>query len=711
MTILGPNNAIPIIILPGESDHDNNFMDGRPGNISGSVKDDLDNPISNVKIWLYIDVNSDGIPDGPPIDSQYTDADQGTFSFEDKLALSYVLVEEQPIDYGELSDYDTSTPPGIDDDGDDSALGPNNMIPVTISPNEGDQNNEFRDILCPNPPSIEGNETYTICDGEILTFQAQDQGVGAVDYTWYFGEGATPSSATGEGPHDVQFNWTDGNDTAGAHVMLHVFKAGCGSDSSEVATVTINPFPDATIASSLENSCWYEVLTFEPEADEIDGATYTWDFGPGAMPASATGYGPHDVLYTSAGAKSVKLTIDPNYSAQSCPDSSTFNFNLTACRGTITGSVLDEFGEPLPGVTLLLYADVNADGIPDDYGSPLSFQTTTVEGEYIFSLVNPGNYVVQEYENPAGYESLQDIDESADLDTVSNVDPLDDLIPVTVQPLVFDTENNFYDRLESGSISGTVFEDFNGDLTHDPEEGIEGVLIRLFEDSEPDGVPDGTVAIDSAYTNAQGHYIMTDIDPGNYVLQEVQPDDYVSVMDIDQSGDFDEVSNVNPTDDLIPVTVEPGDDDEDNDFIEQSECQLVVTITDNDGIGSLRAAIACAQAGDTITFDAALAGDTIVLTEALLIPQEVTILSTQDPVIHILCDMPGGITIGGAAIVEINNLNVISGNTNQPAAILNNGDLTLDDVEIIRNTALPQGSVLIENTGTITIRGTTQIRE
>ncbi len=40
------------------------------------------------------------------------------------------------------------------------------------------------------------------------------------------------------------------------------------------------------------------------------GASYSWNFGSGAVPASATGKGPHTVKYTSPGYKKVILTVD-----------------------------------------------------------------------------------------------------------------------------------------------------------------------------------------------------------------------------------------------------------------------------------------------------------------------------------------------------------------------------------------------------------------
>jgi hypothetical protein len=54
----GPDNNIPVRLLPGETDADNDFIDGRPGMICGEVIEDTNIPIGNVEIRLYRDVNN-----------------------------------------------------------------------------------------------------------------------------------------------------------------------------------------------------------------------------------------------------------------------------------------------------------------------------------------------------------------------------------------------------------------------------------------------------------------------------------------------------------------------------------------------------------------------------------------------------------------------------------------------------------------------------
>jgi hypothetical protein len=65
----------------------------------------------------------------------------------------YVVVETNPFAYGDLSDYDhTTTPP--DTDGNDSAQGADNNIPVFLTAQETDADNDFIDsrpgVICGN---------------------------------------------------------------------------------------------------------------------------------------------------------------------------------------------------------------------------------------------------------------------------------------------------------------------------------------------------------------------------------------------------------------------------------------------------------------------------------------------------------------------------------------------------------------------------------
>ena len=94
-----------------------------------------------------------------------------------------------------------------------------------------------------------------------------------------------------------------------------------------------------------------------------------------------------------------------------------FGFTGVTQSGSISGNVssdLDVDGngqpDPLAGVTLSLYPDLNKDGVPDT-STPIISVTTDSDGDYLFTNIDPGDYVVEETD-PDGYTSVSDGDTS-----------------------------------------------------------------------------------------------------------------------------------------------------------------------------------------------------------------------------------------------------------------------------------------------------------
>jgi len=66
------------------------------------------------------------------------------------------------------------------------------------------------------------------------------------------------------------------------------------------------------VAANL-TGCTGSVITFSDQSTAASGATldtFDWNFGDGATPATATGQGPHDVVYSTTGFKTVTLTVN-----------------------------------------------------------------------------------------------------------------------------------------------------------------------------------------------------------------------------------------------------------------------------------------------------------------------------------------------------------------------------------------------------------------
>ena len=92
----GPDNDIPVELMPAEIDSSNNFRNGRPGNICGEVKEDTGMPLGNVEIRLY---TADTLPGGRVVASgfmvaiTYSDGDTGDYQFDSITPGAYVVVE------------------------------------------------------------------------------------------------------------------------------------------------------------------------------------------------------------------------------------------------------------------------------------------------------------------------------------------------------------------------------------------------------------------------------------------------------------------------------------------------------------------------------------------------------------------------------------------------------------------------------------------
>lgn len=141
-------------------------------------------------------------------------------------------------------------------------------------------------------------------------------------------------------------------------------------------------------------------------------------------------------------------------------------------------------------------------------------------------------------------------------------------------------------------------------------------------------------------------------------------------------------------------------------------CSEEVSNTEDDGWGSLRRTIECANPGESILVLNTLGADTIGLDGAIVIDKDISILIPDGSVTTIGIDGAGPIfNVELGNTLTIDNLRLISGTSATAGSIINNGSLILEDVDIIKNPTIPSPSSLIENTGTITVTGNSNIKQ
>ena len=153
-------------------------------------------------------------------------------------------------------------------------------------------------------------------------------------YEWTVPEGSTITSGTGTNSITVSFGTTNGNIS-----VTEKNAAGCEGGARNLNVTLLGCGLDADFTADKQTVCVGDVVIFSNTSDGTTGDTeFLWNFGEGAVPASATTPGTHSVTYSTGGTKTVTLTItDGAVSTETKPNYITVN-PLPVAAGTITGT-------------------------------------------------------------------------------------------------------------------------------------------------------------------------------------------------------------------------------------------------------------------------------------------------------------------------------------------------------------------------------------
>lgn len=173
--------------------------------------------------------------------------------------------------------------------------------------------------------------------------------------------------------------------------------------------------PTANFSVTSTGNCVNQNVTFTDAS--LMATSWSWDFGVGATPATATGAGPHSVTYSTAGTKAVALTINgsntsnQNVVVNSLPNV-TFGALPTVCMnhspitltqgspagGTYTGVGVtgNQFNPSTAGigVTALTYNYTNGNGCS-------ASQTSSITVDGCLSIEEQDANLISVYPNPS----------------------------------------------------------------------------------------------------------------------------------------------------------------------------------------------------------------------------------------------------------------------------------------------------------------------
>ncbi len=172
----------------------------------------------------------------------------------------------------------------------------------------------------------------------------------------------------------------------------------------------------------------------------------------------------------------------------------------------------------LAGVTVVLIKDSNGNGVWDPGEPIIATDITNAAGYYQFDGVPVGgHYLVWVNDTANVLPGLRPTYDTNGTGT-PNISAVTDLTAAGDQ-----AQNFGYapagQATDKGLIGDKVFLDMDGDGAYTPGEGLEGVTVRLYADSNNNGIYDaGEAALAQTTTNEMGTYIFANLPAGKYVV-------------------------------------------------------------------------------------------------------------------------------------------------------------------------------------------------
>ncbi|MCK6373166.1 MAG: carboxypeptidase regulatory-like domain-containing protein, partial [Zoogloea sp.] len=542
--------TVQTVLDSGESDRSwDAGIVASTGNISGTVREDLDNnntgdaPIAGVTVALVNPTT------GAIIATTTTDVN-GNYTFTNVPAGSYNVVETNKAGYLDVSDKDGGNP---------------NSISVTLTPGQSSTGNDFVD----ERTAAIGDKVWLDANANGVQ-DAGEAGVAGVTVKLLDSTGAVVSTTA----TDANGNYLFSSLTPGDYAIQVTAPAGyvvSGKDQggNDATDSDIDPTTGKTINTTLsagETDLSWDAGIYKTAS--IGDKVWLDSNKNGVQDAGEAGVAGVTVkLLNAAGTVVATATTDANgnyvfsnltpgsYSVQVvAPTGYTFTTKDAAAATDLTDSDVDQTTGKTATVTVAsgennttvdaglvaptasygdkVWLDKNANGVQDageaglsgvtvkllnSAGSVVSTTTTDASGNYLFTNLTPGDYSAQVVA-PTGY-FISAKDQGGNDATDSDFDPT---TGKTITTTLSANENDLsWDAglYQKASIGDKVWADCNNNGLQDAgEAGVPGITVKLLDAS-------GNV-VATTLTDINGNYLFKDLMPGTYSVQFVAPAGY-----------------------------------------------------------------------------------------------------------------------------------------------------------------------------------------
>ncbi|MBK6935630.1 MAG: carboxypeptidase regulatory-like domain-containing protein [Chitinophagaceae bacterium] len=462
--------------------------------------------VSGATVKIYLDANSDNTPDGPAIATTTTDA-SGIYSFAGLVPNKYVVGVTIPAGYAAATTTATSASPDNDDNTD------NNGVAVV----SGEVRSNYITLTTLGEPTTDGDGS----NGN-LTLDFGLKGTGSIgDFVW--------NDLNGNGIQDT----------------------GELGISGTIVTLT---YPGgATVTTTTDANGAYSFINLAPGTYSV---SFTTPSGFVPAPSNEGSDDSKDSDPVSGVVGGIVLTAgQSNTTVDAGFQSNQLNLANYVSYDQNNNGHQDAGEQVISGVTVNLYKDANGDSVPD--GAAIANTATNASGEYSFTGLTPGNYIVGVVP-PAGYTAAATTATSASPNNDNNTDNNG------VTTVSGELRSNFITLTTGGEpASGVDGDGTNGNLTLDfglRGTGIIGDFVwndlngNGIQDSGEPGIGGATVTLTypggatvTTTTDANGAYSFANLAPGTYSVSFTTPAGFVpapSNQGSDDSKDSDPVSGV-----------------------------------------------------------------------------------------------------------------------------------------------------------------------